>query len=116
MIKNYLVEVLILLSLMILLFLQNQADVNVLLLLLGVLCHALPLLSLYSEETAGTTTPANSILLLSRVSSIVLLVAYFGYLLFQLLTHQQLFDSGEVILILQFVLDIVLFVCKFVSF
>ncbi|XP_057548995.1 vacuolar cation/proton exchanger 3-like [Amaranthus tricolor] len=76
-------------------FNRNQADVNVLLLLLGVLCHALPLLSLYSEETAGTTTPANSILLLSRVSSIVLLVAYFGYLLFQLLTHQQLFDSGE---------------------
>ncbi|CAO2825166.1 unnamed protein product [Amaranthus hypochondriacus] len=75
-------------------FNRNQADVNVLLLLLGVLCHALPLLSLYSDETAGTMT-ANSILLLSRVSSIVLLVAYFAYLFFQLKTHQQLFDSNE---------------------
>lgn len=73
---------------------RSQADVNVLLLLLGILCHALPLLSQYSEEAAGTSH-ANSILLLSRVSSVVLLVAYMAYLFFQLKTHQQLFDSGE---------------------
>ncbi|XP_057252345.1 vacuolar cation/proton exchanger 3 isoform X3 [Beta vulgaris subsp. vulgaris] len=73
---------------------RSQADVNVLLLLLGILCHALPLLSQFSEEAAGTSH-ANSILLLSRVSSVVLLVAYMAYLFFQLKTHQQLFDSGE---------------------
>lgn len=74
---------------------RNQADVNVLLLFLGVLCHALPLLSQYSEEAAGTTYSASSGLLLSRVSSIFLLVAYIAYLFFQLKTHRQLFDSGE---------------------
>ncbi|CAO2840839.1 unnamed protein product [Amaranthus hypochondriacus] len=74
---------------------RNQSDVNILLLLLGVLCHALPLFSQYSKATAGTTSPADSILLLSRVSSIVLLVAYIAYLFFQLKTHQQLFDSEE---------------------
>lgn len=73
---------------------RNQADVNVLLLLLGVLCHALPLFSQYSGEASGTSL-ASSVLILSRVSSIVLLVAYMAYLFFQLKTHRQLFDSGE---------------------
>ncbi|KAL2898730.1 Vacuolar cation/proton exchanger 3 [Bienertia sinuspersici] len=75
-------------------FNRNQADVNVLLLLLGVLCHALPLLSQYSGEAVGTSL-SSSILMLSRVSSIILLIAYVAYLFFQLKTHGQLFDSGE---------------------
>ncbi|XP_021864183.2 vacuolar cation/proton exchanger 3 isoform X2 [Spinacia oleracea] len=74
---------------------RSQADVNILLLLLGVFCHSLPLFSQYTVETAGRTSSASSVLLLSRVSSIVLLVAYIAYMFFQLKTHQQLFDSGE---------------------
>ncbi|XP_074289924.1 vacuolar cation/proton exchanger 3-like [Silene latifolia] len=72
---------------------RNSADVNVLLLSLGVLCHALPLLSQQSGN-AGISTDS-SILLLSRASSIVLLVAYMTYLFFQLKTHRQLFESQE---------------------
>ncbi|KAH9609728.1 hypothetical protein KSS87_012718 [Heliosperma pusillum] len=72
---------------------RNSADVNVLLLSLGVLCHALPLLSHYSGETG--TAADSSILLLSRASSIILLVAYMAYLFFQLKTHRQLFESQE---------------------
>lgn len=72
---------------------RNQADVNVLLLSLGVLCHALPLAFQYSRE-AGISS-AGSVLLLSRVSSIVLLVAYITYLFFQLKTHRQLFGSQQ---------------------
>ncbi|XP_021720679.1 vacuolar cation/proton exchanger 3-like isoform X2 [Chenopodium quinoa] len=74
---------------------RNQADVNILLLFLGVLCHALPLFTQHSEDAAGTAFSASSILLLSRVNSIVLLVAYIAYLFFQLKTHRQLFDSEE---------------------
>ncbi|XP_074295025.1 vacuolar cation/proton exchanger 3-like [Silene latifolia] len=72
---------------------RNSADVNVLLLSLGVLCHALPLLSHYSGETG--TAAASSILMLSRASSVILLVAYMTYLFFQLKTHRQLFESQE---------------------
>uniref|UniRef100_A0A803LXC7 Sodium/calcium exchanger membrane region domain-containing protein n=1 Tax=Chenopodium quinoa TaxID=63459 RepID=A0A803LXC7_CHEQI len=74
---------------------RNQADVNILLLFLGALCHALPLFTQHSEDAAGTAFSASSILLLSRVNSIVLLVAYIAYLFFQLKTHRQLFDSEE---------------------
>ncbi|KAL9228670.1 hypothetical protein vseg_004223 [Gypsophila vaccaria] len=72
---------------------RNSADVNVLLLSLGVLCHALPLLSQYSTEAVMPTN--SSILLLSRVSSVILLAAYMTYLFFQLKTHRQLFEPQE---------------------
>ncbi|KAK9727135.1 hypothetical protein RND81_05G260500 [Saponaria officinalis] len=72
---------------------RNSADVNVLLLSLGVLCHALPLLSQYTTVTG--TSLDKSVLLLSRISSVVLLVAYMTYLFFQLKTHRQLFESEE---------------------
>jgi Ca2+:H+ antiporter len=44
----------------------------------------------------GTAT-AFSTLELSRVSSIIMLIAYVAYIFFQLKTHRQLFDAQEVI-------------------
>ncbi|KAK8582262.1 hypothetical protein V6N13_145243 [Hibiscus sabdariffa] len=53
---------------------RKQADVNSLLLLLGLLCHMLPLMFRYSSAPGALV--AESTLQLSRVSSIVMLVAY----------------------------------------
>uniref|UniRef100_A0A6V7QX38 Vacuolar cation/proton exchanger n=1 Tax=Ananas comosus var. bracteatus TaxID=296719 RepID=A0A6V7QX38_ANACO len=74
---------------------RKQADVNTGLLLLGALCHLLPLLFRYalnSGEHVGATVPT---LELSRACSIVMLLAYAAYLFFQLKTHRQLFESQE---------------------
>ncbi|KAJ6895638.1 vacuolar cation/proton exchanger 3-like [Populus alba x Populus x berolinensis] len=72
---------------------RKQADVNSLLLLLGLLCHMLPLMFRYAIGE-GTAT-AFSTLELSRVSSIIMLIAYVAYIFFQLKTHRQLFDAQE---------------------
>ncbi|XVE79407.1 hypothetical protein DITRI_Ditri14bG0056100 [Diplodiscus trichospermus] len=72
---------------------RKQADVNSLLLLLGLLCHMLPLMFRYAA--APGVFVADSTLLLSRASSIVMLVAYMGYIFFQLKTHRQIFESQE---------------------
>lgn len=73
---------------------RKQADVNSLLLLLGLLCHLLPLIFKYA--LAGDHYPiATCTLQLSRASSIVMLLAYVAYIFFQLKTHRQLFDSQE---------------------
>ncbi|XP_016476937.2 vacuolar cation/proton exchanger 3 isoform X1 [Nicotiana tabacum] len=75
---------------------RKQADVNSLLLLLGLLCHMLPLMFRYAgvgESAAAAAVTAKATLLLSRVSCIVMLIAYLGYLIFQLWTHRQLFDA-----------------------
>lgn len=78
------------------LLLQKQADVNFFLLLMGLLCHLLPMLFGY---VANGETPAGLIadmsLNLSRASSIVMLIAYIAYLVFQLWTHRQLFDAQD---------------------
>lgn len=74
---------------------QKQADVNSLLLLLGLLCHMLPLMFRYAAGP-GVSVAINT-LQLSRASSIFMLVAYVAYIFFQLKTHRQLFDSQEVI-------------------
>ncbi|KAK6245059.1 hypothetical protein QUC31_011468 [Theobroma cacao] len=73
---------------------RRQADVNSLLLLLALLCHSLPLLfrMLGASDTVNT---ADSTLHLSRASSIVMLIAYLSYLIFQLFTHRQLFEAQE---------------------
>ncbi|XVF46734.1 hypothetical protein PTKIN_Ptkin03bG0052200 [Pterospermum kingtungense] len=73
---------------------RKQADVNSLLLLLGLLCHMLPLMFRYAAAEPGVLV-ADSTLLLSRASSIVMLVAYIGYIFFQLKTHRQIFESQE---------------------
>ncbi|KAL3518065.1 hypothetical protein ACH5RR_020654 [Cinchona calisaya] len=72
---------------------RKQADVNSLLLFLGLLCHVLPLMFENSIEALNHTD--QSILWLSRTSSIFMLVAYFAYLFFQLRNHRQLCKSGE---------------------
>ncbi|XAR50842.1 hypothetical protein NMG60_11005292 [Bertholletia excelsa] len=72
---------------------RKQADVNSILLLLALLCHLLPLLFWYAGEFAAVA--AKPALLLSRISSIVMLIAYFAYLVFQLWTHRQFFEAQE---------------------
>ncbi|WOG87402.1 hypothetical protein DCAR_0206626 [Daucus carota subsp. sativus] len=77
---------------------RKQADLNTLLLLLGLLCHALPLMFKSSVQPASHRVHPlvqGYILLFSRVSSIVLLIAYVAYLFFQLRTHQQLVEEQE---------------------
>ncbi|OIW19107.1 hypothetical protein TanjilG_08907 [Lupinus angustifolius] len=68
---------------------RRQGDVNSLMLLLGLLCYFLPMLFRYGAA-APTADPA---LELSRAASIVMLIAYFAYLIFQLWTHRQLFEA-----------------------
>ncbi|KAF5446729.1 hypothetical protein F2P56_032332, partial [Juglans regia] len=73
---------------------RKQADVNSLLLLLGLLCHLLPLMLKYAAGIENST--ALCTLQLSRASSIIMLIAYITYIFFQLKTHRELFDSQEV--------------------
>ncbi|GMN23757.1 hypothetical protein TIFTF001_000244 [Ficus carica] len=72
---------------------RKQADVNALLLLLGLLCHMLPLMFKFAA-TPGIYI-ANYTLQLSRASSVFMLVAYIAYIFFQLKTHRQIFDAQE---------------------
>ncbi|XP_030537539.1 vacuolar cation/proton exchanger 3-like [Rhodamnia argentea] len=75
---------------------RKQADVNSLLLLLGLLCHLLPLMVRYGGSGGpGAASIADYTLQLSRASSIVMLLAYVAYIVFQLKTHRQLFESQE---------------------
>lgn len=71
---------------------RRQADVNSLMLLLALLCHLLPLLFQYAGASASLST-VDSTLQLSRASSIVMLLAYIAYIVFQLWTHRQLFEA-----------------------
>ncbi|KAI3906611.1 hypothetical protein MKW98_009519 [Papaver atlanticum] len=73
---------------------RKQADVNSLLLLMGLLCHSLPLMFRYAS-TSRTDLTANPTLTMSRVSCIIMLIAYIAYLFFQLKTHRQLFEAQE---------------------
>ncbi|KAF8394926.1 hypothetical protein HHK36_018865 [Tetracentron sinense] len=72
---------------------RKQADVNSLLLLLGLLCHMLPLMFRYA--VSPSTLTADPTLQLSRASSIVMLITYAAYIFFQLKTHRQLFEAQE---------------------
>ncbi|XP_031103197.1 vacuolar cation/proton exchanger 3-like [Ipomoea triloba] len=72
---------------------RKQADVNSLLLLLGLICHVLPLMFQYVGQ--DPTLIAKSTLALSRASCVVMLLAYIGYLVFQLWTHRQFFEAEE---------------------
>ncbi|XP_068638491.1 vacuolar cation/proton exchanger 3-like [Aristolochia californica] len=70
---------------------RKQADVNSSLLLLALLCHMLPLMFRYA---AGNNLPMKKqTLALSRASSIIMLIAYIAYLVFQLKTHRQFFEA-----------------------
>lgn len=70
-------------------------DANSLLLLLGLLCHILPLLFRYGGVEVAQFT-AGSVAEMSTASSIVMLVAYAVYIVFQLKTHGQVSGSQEV--------------------
>ncbi|KAA3463773.1 vacuolar cation/proton exchanger 3-like isoform X2 [Gossypium australe] len=72
---------------------MRQAEVNCILLLLALLCHSLPLLFRMSGASASDT--ADPMLQLSRASSVVMLIAYIIYLVFQLFTHSQFFEAQE---------------------
>ncbi|GER26671.1 vacuolar cation/proton exchanger [Striga asiatica] len=72
---------------------RKQADVNSLLLMVGLLCHVLPLMFRFAGKSADLM--AVGTLQLSRASCIVMLVAYVAYLVFQLWTHRQLFEAQE---------------------
>ncbi|CAL5422757.1 unnamed protein product [Camellia sinensis] len=72
---------------------RKQAYVNSLLLLLALLCHMLPLMFRCARKLEAET--AKPTIELSRVSSIVMLVVYFAYLVFQLWTHRQMFEAKE---------------------
>ncbi|CAJ1805553.1 unnamed protein product [Sphenostylis stenocarpa] len=72
---------------------RRQGDVNSLMLLLGLLCYLLPVLYKYSAASAALTVDPS--LHLSRASSIVMLIAYVVYIIFQLWTHRQLFEAED---------------------
>ncbi|KAF8724819.1 hypothetical protein HU200_020757 [Digitaria exilis] len=75
---------------------RMQADVSTGLLILGVLCHSLPLLLRYAASSGEHVAASwDSGLELSRACSIVMLLAYVAYLFFQLKTHRQLFEPQE---------------------
>nr|KYP34159.1 Vacuolar cation/proton exchanger 3 [Cajanus cajan] len=72
---------------------RRQADMNLLMLFLALLCYLLTLLFHYSGASASDST--DSSLQLSRAASIVMVIAYCAYLVFQLWTHRQLFEAEE---------------------
>ncbi|KAL8208788.1 hypothetical protein R6Q57_008200 [Mikania cordata] len=76
---------------------RKQADVNIALLLLGLLCHLLPLMyrSAAESTTIDALSTAKATLNLSRASCVVMLLAYFAYLIFQLWTHRHIFEGEE---------------------
>ncbi|MBA0575605.1 hypothetical protein Golob_025327 [Gossypium lobatum] len=55
----------------------------------------LPLMFKYAVKPETGVSIAEYTLELSRASSVVMLVAYIGYIVFQLKTHRQIFDSQE---------------------
>ncbi|KAL5062677.1 hypothetical protein RYX36_024414, partial [Vicia faba] len=62
-------------------------------LILALLCLLLPMLFTYSVASLELTVESS--LYLSRAASIVMLAAYFVYLIFQLWTHRQLFEAED---------------------
>ncbi|KAM0064149.1 putative calcium/proton exchanger, sodium/calcium exchanger membrane region [Helianthus debilis subsp. tardiflorus] len=72
-------------------FHKKQVDANSLLLLLGLLCQIMPLLFRYS----GGIEAEVSIVKMSRASSIVMLLAYAAYIIFQLKTNTQVQEEEE---------------------
>lgn len=74
---------------------RRQSDVNSLLLILGLFCHVLPMIFRSGGSGSDMDIKAKT-LLLSRMNSIIMLCAYFGYLTLQLTTHRKLFKAHEV--------------------
>jgi len=51
---------------------------------------------LFQYGDASMAVNADSSLQFSRAASIVMVIAYFAYLIFQLWTHRQLFEAQDV--------------------
>lgn len=68
------------------------SGINSSLLMMASLCLMLPLAL---QQSMAYSEAAVSTLQLSRVSSIIMLIAYAAYLFFQLKTHRQLFEEGQ---------------------
>ncbi|XP_022948772.1 vacuolar cation/proton exchanger 3-like isoform X3 [Cucurbita moschata] len=75
-------------------FNPKVANVSSLVLLLGLLCQMLPLISRFASPSAKLWTDM-SVLELSRTCSIIMLIAYLAYVFFQLKTHNQFFGLPE---------------------
>ncbi|KAG7036984.1 Vacuolar cation/proton exchanger 3, partial [Cucurbita argyrosperma subsp. argyrosperma] len=73
---------------------QKVANVSSLVLLLGLLCQMLPLISRFASPSAKLWTDM-SVLELSRTCSIIMLIAYLACVFFQLKTHNQFFGLPE---------------------
>ncbi|XP_019091842.1 PREDICTED: vacuolar cation/proton exchanger 1-like [Camelina sativa] len=75
---------------------RKQADVNFFLLLMGLLCHMLPLLFKYMATTETPTAVISDMSLnISLASSIIMLIAYIAYLVFKHSTHHQLVNAQD---------------------
>ncbi|GAU47795.1 hypothetical protein TSUD_263260 [Trifolium subterraneum] len=72
---------------------RRQSDMNLLMLLMALLCQLLPMLFQYGG--ASVAFDADSSLQFSRAASILMVIAYFAYLIFQLWTHRQLFEAQD---------------------
>ncbi|WVZ17527.1 hypothetical protein V8G54_010509 [Vigna mungo] len=72
---------------------RRKADMNLLMLFVALHCHLLPMLFYYAGVSEGVS--AESSLQLSRAASIIMVIAYFAYLVFQLWTHRQLFEDQD---------------------
>ncbi|KAL9303190.1 hypothetical protein ACSQ67_020453 [Phaseolus vulgaris] len=70
---------------------RRQVDMNLLMLFMALHCHLLPMLFHYAGASEGVA--AESSLQLSRAASVIMVIAYFAYLVFQLWTHRQLFED-----------------------
>mmetsp|Transcript_21526 Transcript_21526/g.54236 ORF Transcript_21526/g.54236 Transcript_21526/m.54236 type:complete len:401 (+) Transcript_21526:387-1589(+) len=74
-------------------FNQEGAKVQSSLLLVALLTLALPMM--YDTLSSEDATSQAEVLSMSRHGSILMLVVYFQYLYFQIISHQELFDGGE---------------------
>ncbi|XP_076956603.1 vacuolar cation/proton exchanger 3-like [Bidens hawaiensis] len=73
---------------------KKPVDANSLLLLLGLLCQILSLLVRYGGAEVANLA-AVSVVEMSLASSVVMLLAYAAYIIFQLKKHGQVFESKE---------------------
>ncbi|KMZ66421.1 Vacuolar cation/proton exchanger 3 [Zostera marina] len=77
---------------------RKQADVSMGLLLLGVLCHLLPVMlrhSITGSSEIAMDVASSTILRFSRFCSVMMLIVYVVYIFFQLKTHREIFETED---------------------
>ncbi|KAJ3692276.1 hypothetical protein LUZ60_012626 [Juncus effusus] len=70
-------------------FHRKQVDMSMSLLLLGVTCHISALILNQKNKSENNSSASSSVLIFSRSCGILMLVAYFGFLFFQLKSHRE---------------------------